>query len=250
MISSCDNCGKDVNVVKSRDERNENNFCNRDCYLEWHSSDSEPCANCGKETNANGAGRNFCDRECYLNHHKSTENINCFNCGKSFEATQSRRNRVNNLFCDRACYIEHHGSKVDLNCDNCKKSIVLAENQITDNNFCGKACYYEWLTDEMSGKGNHQYIHGKDERGFTPSEREKIFKRDGYSCKDCDRSNTYLNAHHIKPVSKYPDLEHDINNGITLCIECHANRHKQKGDDTISKLIRNQPTSPCKNRKT
>lgn len=51
--------------------------------------------------------------------------------------------------------------------------------------------------------------------------RKKIFQRDK-KCKmpGCN-SKKKLQAHHIKRWSDASALRYDINNGITLCSECH-----------------------------
>lgn len=56
--------------------------------------------------------------------------------------------------------------------------------------------------------------------------REAIFNRDGWACVWCKAKNGMgksitLNADHIKPFAYYPELRFDVNNGRTLCKECH-----------------------------
>jgi hypothetical protein len=54
--------------------------------------------------------------------------------------------------------------------------------------------------------------------------RLAVWQRDRFSCQHCgveqSRSNP-LNAHHIKSKAEYPELILAIDNGITLCRDCH-----------------------------
>jgi hypothetical protein len=58
--------------------------------------------------------------------------------------------------------------------------------------------------------------------------RANVFERDGFKCQICGQVGGVLNAHHIKEFSKYPDLRYEVNNGITLCEDCHKNLHRKK----------------------
>ena len=51
--------------------------------------------------------------------------------------------------------------------------------------------------------------------------REAVFKRDAWTCVLCKQRGGRLNADHIKPFSRFPELRFDINNGRTLCEPCH-----------------------------
>lgn len=57
--------------------------------------------------------------------------------------------------------------------------------------------------------------------------RETIFKRDNWTCTLCyvrSKKNKaiILHADHIKPFAYFPDLRFDLNNGRTLCKDCHS----------------------------
>lgn len=55
--------------------------------------------------------------------------------------------------------------------------------------------------------------------------RSLIFERDKFLCQSCG-CNGLMNAHHIKPFAKFPDERFSVDNGITLCGDCHREIHK------------------------
>jgi hypothetical protein len=63
--------------------------------------------------------------------------------------------------------------------------------------------------------------------------RKAVYERDKYTCVLCGEfGKNNLEADHIKPFSLFPELVFDVNNGRTLCIDCH------KQTDTYALKVR------------
>lgn len=51
--------------------------------------------------------------------------------------------------------------------------------------------------------------------------RSAVFERDDYRCFNCGERGGFLHAHHIYPFAQFPRLRLLLENGITLCRNCH-----------------------------
>ena len=60
--------------------------------------------------------------------------------------------------------------------------------------------------------------------------REKVLEKDGNKCVCCG-SDGPLHAHHILPYAIYEELREDVDNGVTLCVDCHNRFHAGYGKD-------------------
>ena len=59
--------------------------------------------------------------------------------------------------------------------------------------------------------------------------RNSVFERDNYTCQMCGKVGGKLNAHHKRRYRNDINARTDIDNGITLCEQCHREVHRKEG---------------------
>lgn len=128
--------------------------------------------------------------------------------------------------------------KIDY-CFDCsfKMGLITEEKYLNSGTGC---CYglcraaVNSLTNEIEirlGRGKFSWEKTNKDHRQSPEYTEwrtEVFTRDSYTCKKCGIKGGELNAHHIEHFSKNKKKRFDIDNGITLCIKCHRNEHKNK----------------------
>lgn len=55
--------------------------------------------------------------------------------------------------------------------------------------------------------------------------KTSVFTRDDYTCQACGVRGGDLNAHHIIHITNDVSKAIDVDNGVTLCVECHKLKH-------------------------
>lgn len=146
----------------------------------------------------------------------------CPVCKKNFRAVNDSKNRIT-IYCSKDCWSKR--ATIIKKCKSCGNEIKT--NKSTDCNYCSLKCYWEDLKTLNKGENCHFWKGGKTKesdlikRGSEyKSWRLKVFIRDNFICQNCGKQKN-LEAHHIKEQSFYPELIFDVDNGITLCHECH-----------------------------
>ena len=71
--------------------------------------------------------------------------------------------------------------------------------------------------------------------------RKAVFERDKYTCVWCGNNKSgNLEADHIKPFALFPELRFAIDNGRTLCRDCHRKTSSygyKTSDMSVARLI-------------
>ncbi|WP_051758465.1 HNH endonuclease [Rossellomorea vietnamensis] len=101
----------------------------------------------------------------------------------------------------------------------------ISLNDLLNKKYPCKACWKEGISKEKS----HLWKGGKtDELRLLRRKkeyaewREEVYKQDGYMCIACgDIQGGNLEAHHIENFSEVVEKRYEVENGVTLCRNCH-----------------------------
>ena len=213
------------------------------------------CEYCGQTYTSKHKNSKFCSSECFNKSIKNGMIINCAICGKEFYISKSRIGRVH--CCSNECGRKYTGLKnsgekhpgwkggisiieKEYNCDYCGKSIFRTETVYNShkNHFCSKDCEYAWRSETFRGENSpfwnpnlseEDRINGRN----IPKYKEFInntYKRDNYTCQCCgDDKGGNLVVHHLNGYNWDVENRTNIDNGITLCEDCHRRFHNTYG---------------------
>ena len=150
---------------------------------------------------------------------------------------------------------------VHINCGHCGVNFRIEPNQVGRKKFCSKSCFYKGRELKNLFEKGHPDLVPQESRGHSKETIEKlkiinrnnakrgevnplwkgnrterkvamlryeykdwrkaVFERDDYTCQCCGVKGGYLEADHIKPWCAFPTLRYSLNNGRTLCKNCH-----------------------------
>lgn len=218
----CDGCGVVFKVIPSKVQSQKYIFCNAKCYKE----------NIGKYF----LGEN--------NWNYNRQNYKCDTCGEEFTRIPSQVKGLNK-YCSKECHIvairnAPAKTKVTVKCCICEKEMKVwrAKLKYIKRFHCSKKCarisYSIYYSGSNSPRWNPELTEEERliERNYPEYRkwRNKVFKRDNYTCQCCgDEQGGNLVAHHILNYSEYEELRTDVDNGITLCGQCHKEFHDTFG---------------------
>lgn len=69
--------------------------------------------------------------------------------------------------------------------------------------------------------------------------RERVRRRDNFTCRRCGKYDEFIQVHHIRPKVAYPSLQYKTFNGLCLCDECHdwVHAHPTEAGERFIKLL-------------
>jgi 5-methylcytosine-specific restriction endonuclease McrA len=83
------------------------------------------------------------------------------------------------------------------------------------------------LTDE---EREHKREHRKNWSSDYMEWAQAVKERDNFTCQACGRRGSiYLQSHHIVSWRGFPELRYNVENGVTLCLDCHKRFHRLYG---------------------
>jgi endogenous inhibitor of DNA gyrase (YacG/DUF329 family) len=195
--------------------------------------------------------------------------INCSYCNSELIRTPYKIKAFDKHFCNLKCKgldlsktntgKDRRGfpPKLKMICKKCGVEFEIIPALVKDGGgiYCSMNCYNAAKKTTILGSNNPNWKGGITKTSIAIRSsfenrqwRSDVFQRDNYTCQECGVKGVYLHAHHVKSfstiVNEYniktmEDARNcmelwNINNGRTLCVECHDK--KRMNGEELSKL--------------
>lgn len=184
---------------------------------------------------------------------KQRMTFECCVCGTSVERVASQVKRATKSYCSTDCRTKDYitrmvgegnphwkGLTSQYECDNCGKTFELRDYHGSAYKYCSQECKGDHQRETLRGRNNPNYNHDKTEeerikqRKYAEYDlwKVEVLRRDKFNCKKCgtnSKRDNRLVAHHIRNYSSYKEGRTDVDNGVTLCSNCHVKFHSIYG---------------------
>lgn len=195
------------------------------------------CAQCGKvflDSPANH--RKYCSPVCYWKSKEKKVLRACEVCGAAFETLPGEIRRGGGKYCSRECFFKANsgpanpswnGGDLVHECHHCHRQFTRPRTWPRGNLFfCSRECRSAFLREHPEQNSNWKdgatfAAEGERKSWRTTTWRKTVYERDNYTCQQCGERGGRLQAHHLYRFAHYPELRFHIDNGLTLCRDCH-----------------------------
>ena len=177
--------------------------------------------------------------------------MNCLICNKEFHVVPARKDTAK--FCSRGCKAEYQhqnikgenhprwtgGSRIK-QCALCGADFTQKRTEAISTfrgrRFCSQGC--GWIGQTYYAGANHPtWKGGKKKRGFRHDVwAQQVITRDKGVCQKCGRAGMEMHAHHIEAFIDNENSRYDLDNGITLCFQCHWEQHSASIENGVNSV--------------
>jgi len=205
------------------------------------------CKTCWLDFSSDRSNKKYCSKNCYTCFQKGTKlshidyknrktktpkqkQSTCASCWLSFSHWEWRESK----YCSKTCW----NKRVWMHNEKCLLcGTTFFSYKTSWQKYCNKLCYFLHLRELKKWDKCHLWKWWKTgdnkiarSRTVYKDWRTKVFMRDNYMCQKCfvSWSQKNLNAHHKLHFAKYEEQRYNIDNWITLCVDCHRLEHKHK----------------------
>jgi hypothetical protein len=183
----------------------------------------------------------YCSKQCCLIGRRKGILKQCSICDTKIYVKRAYLLRGYGNFCSRKCFNWSRKGEMK-KCCICGKNFYAHKYNFLIRKCCSKKCAGEWNRKLFTGVGSYNWQGGKtifqtQIRHCYKYQlwRKKVFERDNWTCQKCKKRGIILNADHIIPFALILTKNNiktlndaltceelwDINNGQTLCVDCH-----------------------------